>query len=65
MILINDEETFLYLSGVVRPMDITPDNSVASSKIADVELEYTGRGVISERQSPGWFSRALDHVWPF
>ena len=65
VILINDEETFFYLSGVVRPMDIAPDNSVPSSRIADVELEYTGRGVLSERQSPGWFSRALDYVWPF
>ncbi len=65
IILINDEETFLYLSGVVRPMDIQPDNSVSSSRLADVELEYTGRGVVSERQSPGWFSRVLDHVWPF
>ncbi len=65
IILINDEETFLYLSGVVRPMDIQPDNSVSSSRLADVELEYTGRGVVSDRQSPGWFSRVLDHVWPF
>lgn len=65
VILVNDEETFLYLSGVVRPMDITPDNSVQSTRIADVELEYTGRGVLTERQSPGWFSRVLDRVWPF
>ncbi len=65
VILVNDEETFLYISGVVRPMDISPDNSVASTRIADVELEYTGRGVLSERQSPGWFSRILDYIWPF
>lgn len=65
VILINDEETYLYLSGVVRPMDVQPDNTVSSTLIADAELEYTGRGVISERQSPGWFARALDYVWPF
>lgn len=65
VILLNDEESYLYLSGVIRPMDIAPDNTVPSSVLADVELEYTGRGVISERQSPGWFSRVLDYVWPF
>ncbi len=65
VLLLNDEETHLYISGVVRPVDIMPDNSVASSLLADVELEYTGRGVLSERQSPGWLARALDYVWPF
>lgn len=65
VLLLNDEESYLYLSGVVRPVDIGPDNSVSSSRLADVELEYTGRGVISERQSPGWLSRVLDYVWPF
>lgn len=65
IILLNDEESYLYLSGVVRPIDIQQDNSVSSSLIADVELEYTGRGVLSEPQSPGWFSRVLDYIWPF
>lgn len=65
VILLNDEESYLYMSGVIRPMDIAPDNTVPSSVLADVELEYTGRGVISERQSPGWLARILDYVWPF
>lgn len=65
VMLLNDEETHLYLSGVVRQLDIEPDNTVGSSKLADVELEYTGRGVVSERQTPGWLSRALDYLWPF
>ena len=52
------------MSGVVRPMDIAPDNSVLSSRVADVELEYTGRGVIADRQSPGWFSGILNKIWP-
>ena len=64
VVLVNDEESFLYMSGVVRPMDIAPDNSVLSSRVADVELEYTGRGVIADRQSPGWFSGILNKIWP-
>ena len=65
IILLNDEESYLYLSGVVRPIDIQQDNTVSSSLLADVELEYTGRGVLSEPQSPGWLSRVLDYIWPF
>mgnify|MGYP001169226261 CR=1 FL=1 len=65
VVLINEEESILYLSGVIRPVDIQPDNSVSSLQVADVELEYTGRGVIADKQSPGWFSRVMDWVWPF
>ncbi len=65
VLLLNEEESHLYLSGVVRPVDILQGNTISSSRIADVELEYTGRGVISERGSPGWFSRMLDFIWPF
>lgn len=65
VVLLNDEESYLNLSGVVRPIDIQQDNSVTSSLLADVELEYTGRGVVSEPQSPGWLSRALSYIWPF
>lgn len=65
VVLINEEESILYLSGVIRPVDIQPDNSVSSIQVADVELEYTGRGVIADKQSPGWFTRVMDWVWPF
>ncbi len=65
VLLLNEEESHLYLSGVVRPVDILQGNTISSSRIADVELEYTGRGVISDRNSPGWFSRMLDYIWPF
>lgn len=65
VILVNEEEHHFYVSGVIRPVDILDDNSIDSSRIADAEIEFTGRGVISEKQSPGWLSRALDIVAPF
>ena len=65
VLLLNDEESFLYVSGVVRPIDINPDNSVSSSRLADVELEYTGRGVLSEAERVPWLQRALNWIWPF
>ena len=65
VLLVNDEESFLYMSGVVRPIDINPDNTVSSAVLADVELEYTGRGVITEADGPGWFTRLVNWFWPF
>ncbi len=56
---INNETQYLTLSGVVRPQDIAPDNTVSSTKIADAKIEYTGGGVLSEKQSPAWFARLL------
>ncbi len=65
VILVNNEEHHFYVSGVIRPVDILDDNSVDSARIADAEIEFTGRGVVSEKQNPGWLQRGLDIVAPF
>jgi flagellar L-ring protein precursor FlgH len=65
MVMINEEESQLYISGVVRPSDIQADNTVASSVMADAQVEYTGRGPVADKQKPGWFSRFFDLIWPF
>jgi flagellar L-ring protein precursor FlgH len=62
---LNHELQYIVLSGLVRPVDITTDNTVLSSKISDARLEYSGSGVISDEQRPGWARRILDNVWPF
>jgi len=65
VILVNDEEYHFYISGLVRAIDIDENNSVDSTRIADAEIEFTGRGTVSEKQKPGWFSRGIDWIWPF
>ena len=65
VVLVNDEEQHFYLSGVVRPIDIDGENSVKSSVVADAEIEFTGRGVLSDNQQQGWLQRALVWLWPF
>jgi flagellar L-ring protein precursor FlgH len=62
---VGNEERRLYLSGVVRPMDIRADGSVFSSRIADAEIEYAGAGDATDQQQPGWLSRVLTSLWPF
>jgi flagellar L-ring protein precursor FlgH len=65
VILVNSEEQHFYISGVVRPIDIDQENSVKSSMVADAEIEFIGRGVLTDNQHQGWFSRYLGWIWPF
>ncbi len=56
---INNETQYLVLTGIVRPRDLSADNKISSTRIADARIEYTGGGVLTEQQSPGWFGRLL------
>lgn len=62
---VNNETQFIILSGLVRPDDITIDNAVNSNRIADARIEYSGQGVLADKQRPGWLSRTVDAIWPF
>ncbi len=64
-VVVNHERQTLVLKGIIRPEDITPVNTIDSTYIADAEIEYAGKGVISDKQSPGWLVRVIDVAWPF
>jgi flagellar L-ring protein FlgH len=62
---VNHENQIITLTGLVRPRDISADNIVQSTYIADARISYSGTGIINDRQKPGWFTRIMDVVWPF
>lgn len=62
---VNNEDQIIILTGTVRSRDISSDNTVSSAVIADARITYTGKGIISDRQKPGWLMNAIDKVWPF
>ncbi|MBU0483745.1 MAG: flagellar basal body L-ring protein FlgH [Proteobacteria bacterium] len=62
---VNNETQHIILSGIVRPADISQDNSILSSYISDARIEYGGTGVIADKQQPGWLAGLLEVVWPF
>ncbi|PHR29426.1 MAG: flagellar biosynthesis protein FlgH [Desulfotalea sp.] len=64
-VMVNDEVQIIYLTGIIRPVDITAANTVSSEKILNARISYTGKGSISDKQSPGWAMRILDNIWPF
>ena len=62
---VNSEVQYIVVSGVVRPGDITSDNRVQSTYLADSRIEYYGRGALADKQRPGWGTRLFDNLWPF
>jgi flagellar L-ring protein precursor FlgH len=65
IIVVNNEEQYLYISGVVRPIDIDDNNVVSSSRLADADIEFTGRGDLTDQQRRGWLARFFARIWPF
>jgi len=64
-VMVNNEDQIIVLEGIVRPKDISADNIVSSAQIADARITYSGKGIISDRQRPGWLMNIVDKVWPF
>lgn len=64
-VTVNNEDQIIVLTGIVRPNDISPQNIVNSKYVLDAKIAYTGKGVISDKQKPGWMVRILDNIWPF
>lgn len=64
-VMVNHEKQLINLSGIIRQQDITPDNEIDSRYILDANIMYSGKGVIDDKQRPGWFIRLYDVVSPF
>jgi len=62
---VNNENQIIVIKGLVRPIDVGPNNTVPSTQLADCQIEYYGEGDLADRQRSGWLTRILDNVWPF
>lgn len=66
LLTLNQGSEHVRISGIVRAADITPDNTVMSSQVADARIVYGGQGVLADANSKGWLSRVFDSSWwPF
>ena len=61
---VNNEVRVLKVAGIVRPEDISQNNSISYDRIAEARISYGGRGRISEVQQPGWGQQLLDLINP-
>ena len=60
---VNNEKEILRVSGIVRPEDISPDNTVLSGKIADARILYTGAGDNHQAARPGLLARFFNWIF--
>ena len=60
---LNKANETLRLTGLVRPRDIGPDNTVLSSRIGEARIEYSGDGSIGDSNTMGWLARFFNSKW--
>jgi flagellar L-ring protein FlgH len=62
---INAEMRQLTVSGVIRPEDISAENTINHTQIAEARISYGGQGQISAVQRPSWGQRITDAILPW
>jgi flagellar L-ring protein FlgH len=60
---INQGREFIRIQGVIRPVDILPDNSIPSYKVADASISYGGQGALADANRPSLLSRFFNSRW--
>jgi len=65
-IQINQGGEYVRLKGIIRPSDVSSDNTVLSTHIADAKISYGGKGSLNEANTSGWLVRYfMSPLWPF
>ena len=63
---VNSENQVITIRGVVRPVDLDPTNAIASDRVAQMELQVNGKGVIGDSiHRPFFLYRLLMGLLPF
>jgi len=62
---VNFELRQLSVAGIVRPSDVSRNNTIAYDRVAEARISYGGRGRLSEVQQPGWGQQIYDAAKPF
>lgn len=63
LIEFNEENQHIKVSGRVRPQDISAENTVISTRLADAQITYVGDGLLGRQQKPGLITRLFQ--WLF
>ena len=66
LVQINTGEEYVRLQGIIRPVDISPDNTISSQEVADAQIAYGQTGALADANQPGLLSRFFNSPWlPF
>ena len=64
-LLFSEGREEVYVSGLVMPADVQPDNTVLSSRIAQANISYQGRGDLADVARSSWGTKVFNKYWPF
>lgn len=64
-VVLDGEERFMTITGIVRPLDVSAANSIASELVANGTVTYEACGPLSRSTKKNWFERVVDILWPF
>ncbi len=64
-VTLNRGDEFVRIKGIVRVADVSADNRVLSTRVADAQIAYTGKGDVARAGRQGWLSRFFQVVSPF
>ncbi|MDV3457411.1 flagellar basal body L-ring protein FlgH [Sphingomonas sp. HF-S4] len=62
---VNFEMRELIVTGIIRPEDISRDNSISHSQIAEARVIYGGKGQLTDAQQARWGQQIYDALFPF
>ncbi len=60
---INGEKQSIKLTGVIRPADISLENTISSKKIANADIEYEGEGPVGNKQETGILEKFVNWIF--
>ncbi|WP_371710951.1 flagellar basal body L-ring protein FlgH [Novosphingobium sp. BW1] len=63
--LLSQGDEWVRFSGIVRLADIDQDNAIASTRVADAHVEYSGKGALQRASKQGWLGRFFNLISPF
>jgi len=64
-VTLNRGDEFVSIKGLVRTVDIDANNRIPSTRVADAQISYTGKGDVARASRQGWLSRFFSVVSPF
>lgn len=63
---LNTGQEFIRLTGIVRAQDISAENTIESTRVANARISYSGKGSLAEAQEAGWLANFfMSSMWAF
>lgn len=59
---VNGDEEQISVSGIIRPQDITPQNTIFSACISNAQIKYRGEAELTDKERPGVIGRVTNKI---